>query len=465
MSPSDTLTSPPQVKPARHGRYEADVAHSSLPARSWPLWVCGLATALSLGAGLRLAYVDDIEYKCDEAWILKHARCAPDPAPLQWVGIPASIGIRNPAMGTWMFRLLSVLTGAQTPVEFARAVQVLNIAALVLLAGFALWIVPRGEREPWLWATALGALNPLAVIFQRKIWPPSILPILVLAMLIGWWYRNRRSGAFLWGLMGVVIGQIHLAGFFLTGGFAAWAALFERRRLAWLSWLAGCSIGALPMLPWAYLVLGRSRGHFNHAVQWIHVAELKFWARWFTEPFGLGIEYSLESDFGDFLRYPLLGGRPTYLVGALHAAVLAVAAIVAYRSVRWLRQYRNRRGDWFIGRSSTTAFTENAALWGFGILLTLSTASIHRHYLVVAFPLTFVWLARLALAPAETEPGERGRCRALLVGLCMIQFLLSAAFLDYIHANPRQIHGDYGIPYRAQPSEPIIPIIHDGLGD
>ena len=34
----------------------------------------------------------------------------------------------------------------------------LNVAALLLLAGFGLWGVQRAEREPWLWAAALGAV-------------------------------------------------------------------------------------------------------------------------------------------------------------------------------------------------------------------------------------------------------------------------------------------------------------------
>lgn len=421
-----------------------------------PLWLFGLAGALVLGAVLRLVCVHDIEYKADEHWIVLHARYAPDAMPLDWVGIPASIGIRNPAMGTWVFRALSLISRAQTPIQFARAVQIINVGTLVLLACFALWIVPRDQRETWLWAVALGSLNPLAVIFQRKIWPPSVLPLFVLTLLIGWWHRERRWGSFLWGVVGAVIGQVHMAGFFFTAGLAAWAALFERRRVAWRSWFAGNCLGALPMLPWAYTVLFRSHHHLNHAVQWVHVVEMKFWMRWFTEPFGLGVDYSLENDFADFLGYPLLGRDRSYLAAWLYASLLVIAAVVVGRALFWLARNRARVNEFIVGRNSQTAFTQNAALWGFGILLSLSTASIHRHYMIVAFPLTFVWLARVALAPGEKSAVEMRRSRGLLTALCVLQLLVSSCFLNYIHANPHQIWGDYGIPYRAQTKAPII---------
>ena len=131
--------------------------------------------------------------------------------------------------------------------------QIVNIAALLLLVGFAFRHVRREEREAWLWAAALVAVNPLAVLFHRKIWPPCVLPLLTLAMLYGWWYRQRRGAAFVWGFVGICLGQIHMAGFFFAAGFVLWALVFDRpwsERVAWRSWLLGSVLGSLPMLPW-----------------------------------------------------------------------------------------------------------------------------------------------------------------------------------------------------------------------
>src|SRR6185436_5974144 len=113
-----------------------------------------------------------------------------------------SNGIPHPGMSIWIFFLLTKVFGTQSPPDLGRAVQIVNTVALILLAVFALRLVPRPEREPWLWATALGAVNPLAVLFQRKIWSPSVFPFFTLIYLVGWWYRHDRWGALLWGFTG-----------------------------------------------------------------------------------------------------------------------------------------------------------------------------------------------------------------------------------------------------------------------
>src|SRR5207253_4575897 len=99
---------------------------------------------------------------------------------------------------------------------------------------------------------------------------------------------------------------------------------------------------------------------------------------------------------------------------------------------------------------SPSAFTQNAALWGFGILLSASSFYIQRHYLVVTFPLEFVWLARLALAPTGRLARDLRPGRALLLTLCLGQFLLTSQFLGYIHRNQGAKDGDYGICYGAR---------------
>src|SRR5262249_31909329 len=162
---------------------------------------------------------------------------------------------------------------------------------------------------------ALLAVNPLAVLFHRKIWPPSVLPIFIALMLLGWWYRERRRGALVWGLVGACVGQIHMGGFFFAAAFALWALLFDRKRTAWRAWLLGSFLGALPLLPWFhYLWTAEHQKMLTHRT-WVHLIEGKFWTRWTMEPLGFGLDYALESDFPDFLRYPHVGGRPTYLVG------------------------------------------------------------------------------------------------------------------------------------------------------
>ncbi|HZT83013.1 MAG TPA: hypothetical protein VFA26_22475 [Gemmataceae bacterium] len=423
------------------------VASTQTPSRrAW--WVVGLMAALVAGAALRLLWAEDMEYKREEAWTFERTQRVGRAEPFPWVGMPNSVQVPHPGLSLWVFLGLERLFPAREPTDLARAVQLLNVAALGLLVLFAFRVVPRGEREPWLWAAALLAVNPLAVLFHRKIWPPSVLPVFTLLVLLGWWYRPRRWGAALWGLAGALIGQVNPAGFFLAAGFAAWALLFDRRRVAWRWWLAGSAVGALALVPWLASVGAAAWQRPGEARRWTHVVEGKFWARWATEPFGVSLQYALGQDFPDFLASPHLAGRPTYLVGLLHAVLAAVALAILARAGRHLWRQRRRWADLLIGRGSATAFTQSAALWGFGLLFTASGLPVHRHYMVILFPLAFLWVARLALG-GEGAPAPR-LGRPLLLTLCLAQLLISAGFLGYVHANPRPLRGDYGLPYRAQ---------------
>ncbi|MBV9123934.1 MAG: hypothetical protein JO112_11300 [Planctomycetes bacterium] len=434
--------------------------------RRRPGWSLALAGALLCGALLRLAWVRDMEYKGDEIWTFERTQQVEHGGPFPWFGMPNSVQVPHPGMSIWVYLALGKLWGVTEPPQLARASQVVDIAAIVLVVIFALACVPAAEREPWLWAAALVSVNPLAVLFHRKIWPPSILPIFSLGMLFGWWYRDRRWGAFLWGLLGAVLAQVHPSGLFFVAGFAAWAFCFDRKRVAWLPWFAGSCLGGITLIPWLWYVLGVMKTGGVSARHWVHIVEMKFWARWVLEPFGISLSYSLGNDFGDFLRYPLVNGWPTYLVGVLHGVVLAAAVILLGRWAYQLWQDRRRWPELWVGRQSPTAFTQNACLWGFGLVFTASLLPMHRPYMIITFPLMFLWLARLALASS----GALGR--PLLTTLCVAHLLISASFLGYIHVNQRAIDGDYGLPYgaqtrsqksevRGQKSAPLVPSLPD----
>jgi hypothetical protein len=419
-----------------------------------------LLAALCVGMALRLVWVEDMEYKADEVWTFEQAGAGG----LPWLGMNSSVDVPNPGMSLWVFVGLRALSGAEDPPGLTRAVQVVNCLALVLLVWFAWRHVPAGEREAWLWAAALVAVNPLAVLFHRKLWPPCVLPLLTLAVLWGWWYRGRRLPAFVWGLVGACLGQIHMAGFFFAGGFAAWALCYDRparpasrgqpvgdagraeenKGVAWKAWLAGSLLGVLPLIPWAHHLLTHPSARPVNPHRWVHALEGKFWVRWFTESFGFGIDYTLgPTNFRDFLSWPRLGGQPTWLVGAAHAVIAAAALVLLGRAAVSLWRERGGLAARWVGRSSPTAFTQSAALWGFGLLLTLSCCSIHRHYMIVLFPLECLWVARLALARRAESP-RLGR--GLLAALWTAQLLISANFLAYVHTK-QHIGAEYGTTY------------------
>ena len=409
-------------------------------------WLLPLAAVLLAGAGLRLVAADDMEYKADEIWTFERTRPAPE-RPFPWLGMKSSAGMDNPGMSVWVFMALGKLFHVDDPVSLARVVQWLNVAAILLQVAFAWRCVPWPDREFWLWSAALLSVNPLAVLFHRKIWPPSVLPIFIVALLVAWWFRERRFAAFAWGLIGAVIGQIHLGGFHFAAAAVVWTWWFGEKRTAWKSWGLGSALGALPMIPWLKYLIATHGTRPAANVKWEHIFEAKFWLRWFSEPFGWGVDYALGDDFGDFLLQPVIAGQATWLVGALQAAAIA--------SAPWLlvRVYRQRRllfgAEARAQMRVPTVMAQDMALWGYGALLTLTLTPIHCHYMIIAYPLEFIWLARMALGGRPDRSSRAMAGRALLAGICVVQLLLSASLLGYVHVK-QTIHGDYGTVYRAQ---------------
>src|SRR6185369_7166542 len=177
----------------------------------------GLTLALFLGTGLRLVWPADMEFKGDEIYSYERTQhvCVDEPFP--WTGMSNSADVPHPGMSVWVFLGLAEMAGAHDPVRLNIACMAANVAALGLLALFVARIVPAAEREPWWWAVSLVAVNPLAVLFHRKIWPPSVLPPVTVALLTAWWYRDRRLGAFAFGLIATLAAQIHPGAFFFAG--------------------------------------------------------------------------------------------------------------------------------------------------------------------------------------------------------------------------------------------------------
>jgi hypothetical protein len=146
-----------------------------------------LAAALLLGAVYRLLWGGQIEYKLDEAWLYRLVADHCTRGDWAELGRPSSQNVRVPGLRVWVFYPLGHLFGVGEPTGLARGVQCCGIAAVVLMVLFAWRCVPVAERESWLWAAALISLNPVAVIYQRKLWPPCMLPLFCMLFRRSWW--------------------------------------------------------------------------------------------------------------------------------------------------------------------------------------------------------------------------------------------------------------------------------------
>jgi hypothetical protein len=398
------------------------------------------------GALLRNAWLEDMEWKSDEQRMFDDALRVARGAPWPWVGMRSGVGTANPGLSVWIFVALARIGDVETPTGLARAVAVMNTLALALLALFAATRREEGEREAWLWATALACVSPSGVQLQRKIWAQSVLPLLSLATLTAWWHRRRRAGAFGWGLMGACLGQIHMSGFFWAAALAGYTALAERgapredaSRTRWGAWLAGSAAGAWPLLPWARLALLQPGGApTTYLFEPLH---LGFWRHAVIDAAGAGTYFSLgRGNYAALLREPVIAGLPSYALLAVQLTAVALTALALTSGLRSLARAPGWRARLFDG--GNTRLLQNAALVGYGGLITAAAIRFRPHYLLVLFPLIHLALARAALAHPKG--------RRILAGLIAAQALLAAAFLLQVHVHGGAPGGDYGVSYRSQ---------------
>ncbi|HVS51216.1 MAG TPA: hypothetical protein VHD62_02580 [Opitutaceae bacterium] len=423
----------------------------NFPARTLALVA---AAAVALGCALRVAWPQEIEYKADEKFMLARALRAGTSEPWPAVGMPSGAGgVPNPGLSVWVFAGLAKITGARTPVGLARCVQVLNCGALLALAVFA-FRQPEPDRRVWLWALALAALSPTAILVQRKIWAQSVLPLLCVFLLLAWWRRRSFFGALLWSALALLAAQIHMSGFFFFAALTLWTLLFWRDSMHWRGWAAGIALGGLSALPWLRAVLFAPLPAGVHAPRWLHLFGPEFWRLWVTDGFGLGLEHNLGGDLPAFLRGPSIGGRETWLVGVALAALALLLIWFVTRFVfslwRGRREWRARFSEcWGISRESSHLL--NAGFVAYGVLLSLPALGLYRHYLLIAFPLTYLWLAAIALAPASLNSSRNEK---LLVVALALNLFVSVELFSFLRANGGAPHGDFGVSWRAQGAAP-----------
>jgi len=395
--------------------------------------------SVAAGIGLRLTHPGDIEYKADERYTFEHTESVLNGGAWPDVGMPMSVGPPNPGMSVWVFVALGRVGGHRTPPELARAVQWLNILALVAFIAFAVAAVPRAQAEPWLWAAALWAVNPLSIMLERKIWAQSVLPIFTVAVIAAWSYRRRWIGSFLFAVAVVLAGQIHMTGWLFGAGVAVWTTIGDRRSFRWSAVAAGALVAAIPAASWFVTVV-----QTGTTLDIWRLPLTYFYKHWLLNAFGFGASFTLgATEFARFLRWPMAGAQSTFLVMALYAAIGLIAAWLVFAAWRQRGVQRPSTRGVLFGSTDASQLV-HASFWGFGLILTLLTvrgANVYAHYLEVIAPVLALWVALLVSYSQGGALRQSGRW--LLGALCVCQMLIAFMLLSYVH-TVGDIQGEFG---------------------
>jgi len=179
-------------------------------------WSVAATVVIVIGAFLRLARLDLIEFKGDEQEALNLGiRLLENPpwtaaGELPQHGMPSSQGIANAPLFNWVMAAAWALTGH--PIGATALIGAANAAALYPLWRWALRHIDR-ERALLLLATV--AVSPFSVLLSRKLWAQDLLfPALVcLLWAIEYWQTRRLFRAIAcFAVAALPIGQLHQSG-------------------------------------------------------------------------------------------------------------------------------------------------------------------------------------------------------------------------------------------------------------
>lgn len=398
-----------------------------------------LALVLLLAGVLRVAWPGLTEFKADEARLLALALEMAD-GRFALRGISSSVGFPNFPASVWIYSLPLLLW----PHAYAATVftGLLNTTAV----GACYWFVRRywGSHAA-LAATLLYAVSPWAVIFSRKIWAQNLLPLFVMAWVIGAalaFVEHRPR--FLWlHLVALALAvQIHLAAVALVPATLLLLIIF-RRRLTWRHLLLGGLMAALTALPFAlYLWRAFQASGAVPALGAETQGALTLDSLRFTLMITLGTAIHSLAGPEAYLAY--LERVPNLTIVYVLWALLALAGII------WLARQAGRRRDEPAGQVSLIIL-----IWLLAppLFFLWHSTPVFLHYFIAVLPAPYIavgaFVTRLPSLLNNRWPTLRSRLAARVVWLIL---LLSAAaqvtawlvLLNFLATNATP--GGFGTP-------------------
>jgi hypothetical protein len=411
----------------------------------------------ALAAWLRLRQLDLAEFKLDEMTAVGLARRILD-GDLVTTGLTSSIGAQNPPLFVYLTAIPLIVR--DDPLAPAAFVGGLGAAAVVLT-----YVVlrPRLGALVALSAAALFATSPWAVLYSRKLWGQSLLPVvavLLLWSLLAVLERPRtRVVAFVPVLVCVAF-QLNFSALVLALP-AVVVLLYRVTTVHWRGLAAGVACAALLLSPWLYheassgfddvSVLLPGGGGVNTPSDGPSAAEA---IRHTVRLLGVGDwEYIAADSLPSFVEDAGPVWRPargaSFIAALLFAAGTVTCAVCVARTARRIPHWP--RVD--LGRAGATRAL--LLVWLVGVWVVYATPATDRlypHYLIVTFPVSFaVEAVGLADLTATLRRGWSRVATIAAVGVLATVVVASGAFTLSFHRfldRSGGTAGDYGVVYR-----------------
>lgn len=405
----------------------------------------------ALAGWLRLRHLDLIEFKLDEATVVDLGRRLLGGNVLS-VGLQSSVGAYNPPLFIYLTAVPLALW--DDPRAATAFVGLLAVAAVVLTYTV---LRPRFGALVALGAAALLATAPWSVLYGRKLWGQSVLPVVTTALLWSMFtvLERPRTRAVAFIPVFLCLGfQLNFSALALIIP-AIVLVLYRWRDVHWPALALGVGVAALLLSPWLY-----------HQVTsgFEDVVELVSGAPDGAEKPG---EYEVVREsvrlvgIGDW-RYVVGGSMPGFLAevgrawnvarvaGTIAAALFVLGLVTCAFSVgRGIGT--SRRWPWLV-LARESASRALVLVWLAGVWLAIPAGGrLFPHYLIVTFPVVF---AVQAMALSDLISATRHLRRPATIGAIAVLVGMVAAFTAFTLSFQRFLDryggaaGDYGIVYR-----------------
>jgi hypothetical protein len=226
----------------------------------------------------------------------------------------------------------------------------------------------------------------------------------------------------------------------------------------WSGWAIGALLGSISAWPWLSATLPNLLHSSEGGLRLLHVFGPQYWVLWCTEGFGLGLSHNLGADLPSLLRYPRVSHHSTWLVGVATVTLCGVLSFFLWQSARaFLHEHRGGRERLaaLVATRSEAAFLCAGLVLVYGVLLSLPDLTLQRHYLLIAFPLPYLWLSSMVLSPASRW---RVTNEKLLILAVVLNLFISAQLFTFLRANGGASYGDFGISWRLKAGANSQPI-------